>query len=386
LLIIILIIGIVVAIIVAILITRTIVNPLRLIAEAMGRVAEGDIVLAGLDENATQKLFARRDELGTVGRAISNLKEKLVDVASGMRAASDEVESGSTQLSNTAQALSQGTTEQAASIEELSASVEELAATVKQNADNTSQADALSRRVAGNADASGKSVQKTVKSMGEIASRISIIEEIARQTNLLALNAAIEAARAGEAGKGFAVVASEVRKLAERSQTAAAEINDLSRSSVAVAEEAGHLLEELVPDIRKTADLIQEITAASSEQASGAEQIAKGVTQMDSVVQENAAASEELASTAEELSAQAVLLAERVSFFKLSQNANASTVESTQSGLREHPKAAAGRIYKNLGVAIKEAPRDVSPRKPAVSTSLALSKKAVPAEKEDKEF
>ena len=84
--------------------------------------------------------------------------------------------------------------------------------------------------------------------MKDIATKISIIEEIARQTNLLALNAAIEAARAGEHGKGFAVVASEVRKLAERSQTAAAEISKLSASSVEVAEMAGEMLTRIVPD------------------------------------------------------------------------------------------------------------------------------------------
>ena len=93
--------------------------------------------------------------------------------------------------------------------------------------------------------------------MKEIASKISIIEEIARQTNMLALNAAIEAARAGEHGKGFAVVAAEVRKLAERSQKAAGEINQLSASSVKVAEKAGEMLERLVPDIQKTAELVQ---------------------------------------------------------------------------------------------------------------------------------
>src|SRR5208337_1905334 len=116
-------------------------------------------------------------------------------------------------------------TEQAASAEEVSSSMEEMAATTRQNTENAVATEALSRKVAEDALEGGRAVEDTVKAMKDIASSITIIEEIARQTNLLALNAAIEAARAGEAGKGFAVVASEVRKLAERAQKAASGIS-----------------------------------------------------------------------------------------------------------------------------------------------------------------
>jgi methyl-accepting chemotaxis protein len=153
--------------------------------------------------------------------------------------------------------------------------------------------------------------------MKEIATKISIIEEIARQTNLLALNAAIEAARAGEHGKGFAVVASEVRKLAERSQAAAGEIGTLSTRSVQVAETAGEMLTKMVPDIQKTAELVQEISAASREQDTGTEQINKAIQQLDQVIQQNASASEEMASTSEELSGQAEQLKATISFFRI---------------------------------------------------------------------
>jgi methyl-accepting chemotaxis protein len=168
--------------------------------------------------------------------------------------------------------------------------------------------------------------------MKEIATKISIIEEIARQTNLLALNAAIEAARAGEHGKGFAVVASEVRKLAERSQTAAGEISELSGRSVQVAEAAGQMLTAILPDIQRTAELVQEISASSKEQDAGADQINRAIQQLDQVIQQNASAAEEMASTTEELAGQAEQLKGTISFFSLD-------THGTQRALPHRPAA-----------------------------------------------
>jgi len=153
--------------------------------------------------------------------------------------------------------------------------------------------------------------------MQSIATRVSIIDDIAYQTNLLALNAAIEAARAGEHGKGFAVVAAEVRKLAERSQVAAQEIGQLASSSVTLAEKAGGVLQLMVPTISQTSELVQRIAAASNEQSHGVRQISIAMNQLNNSTQQSATASEQLSATAEELSDQARALEDRLSFFHL---------------------------------------------------------------------
>ncbi|MFZ5764401.1 MAG: methyl-accepting chemotaxis protein [Thermodesulfobacteriota bacterium] len=282
--------------------------------------------LKGITENAKQVArgnllveVKKRSDKDELMESLAAMVAKLKEVVMEVQGAADNVAAGSQELSATAQHMSQGATEQAASAEEISSSMEEMAANIRQNTDNAMQTEKIAVKSATDAREGGKAVSETVGAMKQIATKISIIEEIARQTNLLALNAAIEAARAGEHGKGFAVVASEVRKLAERSQAAAGEISKLSTSSVAIAEQAGEMLNKMLPDIQRTAELVQEISAASREQDAGAEQINKAIQQLDQVIQQNAGAAEEMASTTEELSSQAEQLKGIIAFFALEQ-------------------------------------------------------------------
>ena len=299
-------------VVVSIAITRSITGPVGKAVDAAERIARGD--LSELIE------VKSTDEVGKLLAAIRVMTEKLAQTIGEVRAGADALAGASAQVSATAQTLSQGTGEQAASVEETTSSLEEMSASITQNAESSRQTESMAKEGARNAEESAKAVEETVGAMKSIAEKISIIEEIAYQTNLLALNAAIEAARAGEHGKGFAVVATEVRKLAERAQKAAKEIGSLAGSSVKVAERSGKLIVELVPAIRKTADLVQEVAAASAEQSAGVTQVSKAMGTVDQVTQRNASAAEELSSTAEEMASQAEGLQQLMGFFLVAEH------------------------------------------------------------------
>jgi methyl-accepting chemotaxis protein len=250
---------------------------------------------------------------------IRSTNRVLGDAVTTLTEGSHQLVSAAGQVSTSSQALSQGATEQAASLEETSASMEEMASMTRQNAENSQTAASLMNDVDAKVQGSNQALGDMVTSMAsiqessrQVAKIIKTIDEIAFQTNILALNAAVEAARAGEAGMGFAVVADEVRNLAQRSAQAARDTATLIEESIARATSGNAKVEQVASAIAAITEsvgqvklLVDGVSVASRQQSQGIDQVSQAVSQMEKVTQTTAATAEESAAASEELNAQA---------------------------------------------------------------------------------
>lgn len=279
--------------------------------------------------------------------AIEETVAGLTDIITTIETAAEQVAIGSEQVSNAAQNLAAGSTEQATAIQQLNVSVDSVAARAQENAQDVKIASEYINKSSIGVTDSNMHMQQLTGAMDDIRSSsnriadiIKIIEDIAFQTNILALNAAVEAARAGAAGKGFAVVADEVRNLAAKSAEATKQTETLIRNSIeSVAKgsrltaETAKILEEVAVNAAQVTDRFDRIEKALDEQTTSIGNIKDGISQVSEIVQTNAHTAQENSATSEEISAQAATLREEVGKFKL--NVRRSGREGTALSLRQ---------------------------------------------------
>ena len=247
--------------------------------------------------------------------AYRDIHSNLHSIFGRMNEVAEQVETGSGHIANGAMSLSQGSTEQASTLEELSATIQDIRDKVNANAKSANDVEQFSANVAERISAENEQMGRVKDAMDEIANKsaqieniIKTIDDIAFQTNILALNAAVEAARAGTAGKGFAVVADEVRNLAGKSASAASETSVLIEDTISAIQTGSKLitasaesLNEVKESSEKSKQLVADIANEMQREAVSIAEITTGLEQIAQVVQENSATAEQSSASSQEL-------------------------------------------------------------------------------------
>lgn len=257
-----------------------IVKPVVQVTNALQNVAEGDfsqdITISGTGEIASMSEHMRAF-VGSMRSTISDLSKTadwLSQQSIDNEQVSENLSASSTQQNAAVEALDNVVSELTAAAEEVSAQMEQLAELISSAASEGESAgeimsdtveatkngkDSMTRVSIGmhTIESSMSSLESQITNAVNVTNKISdmvrLITDIADETNLLSLNASIEAARAGEAGRGFAVVAEQISNLAENSKNAAEEISALTDTIQETMEDASMQMQKSVYEVNENA-------------------------------------------------------------------------------------------------------------------------------------
>jgi len=297
----------------AFVIGRRIAATVRRFADAMGRLAHGDLNVAIpatdardefgtmaaamqvfkdntaenrrlLDDQERLKREAAENEARALRRMADDMEARVRDAMHRVTAETERLSGASRALSDSARStqnrsetVAAATEQTSTNVQTVAAATEELSSSSKEIGRQVENSAAIARRAVDEAAQTSETVRAlsdSTKRIGEVA---TLINSIASQTNLLALNATIEAARAGEAGRGFAVVAAEVKALASQTAQATDEITRIIQSVDSGTTATVSAIERIETTIRGVNDSATTIAAAVEEQNAAMGEISRSV-------------------------------------------------------------------------------------------------------------
>lgn len=250
------------------------------IQEPILQLTEITTSLSNGDTSAQISGTSRRDEIGTISRALDSFKHVLIrqkDLSEREKIADIEKSERSRRLNELVSKFNHNINtilnefaanqneEGAISSSQLNDSITE----VNQYVLKTQVAiDEATKRV----DGTMQTVSQLVTSAHKIGEITKLINSITSKTNLLALNATIEATRAGDAGKGFSVVANEVKVLAHQTAEATEEITqqinviqDITSTTESSVDGINQSINAVADSAENTKNSSQQVLNASAE-------------------------------------------------------------------------------------------------------------------------
>lgn len=296
------------------------------VGRILGEIADGNLTV-DVAKNETYYI----GDFKVLFKSLKSIHVNLMNVIRDISHIANQVDISADQVSKEAQALFQGTTEQAVSIDGLVSNVTAITSQIQTSTMRCSNASQLVDKATGytvEADTKMEQLITTTKnidqSSAQIVTIIKTIEDISLKTNILALNASIEAGRSGTEGKGFSVIANEIRSLAAKSAEAAQNTNNLINCSIQdiktgtestnLAVSAMQVINDCIQAIKT---LMDEIAIDSVQQSEMITLVENGIKKISEVVQTNSATSEESAEVSKELSNQAKTLNNLISRFQI---------------------------------------------------------------------